>query len=66
MYVITIDATKCQGDGDCGDVCPVTILSLVEMDGKQITQVTGNPDDCLGCNSCVATCTHEAIAVVET
>ncbi len=65
MYLITIDATNCEGDGDCNDVCPVTILSLVEVDGKKITQVTGNPDDCMGCGSCTATCTHEAITVTE-
>ncbi|MBI4788842.1 MAG: 4Fe-4S binding protein [Chloroflexi bacterium] len=65
MWLITIDPDKCQGDGECGDVCPVTILSVVEVGGKKITQVTGNADDCMGCSSCVATCTHEAITVVE-
>ncbi len=65
MFVITIDATKCQGDGECGDVCPVDILSVQEADGKKITQVTGNPDDCLGCMSCTTTCEHEAITVAE-
>lgn len=65
MYVITIDPDKCQGDGDCNDPCPVTILSVTEVNGKKITVVQGNIDDCLGCMSCVTTCTHEAITVTE-
>ncbi len=65
MYIITIDSDKCQGDGECGDVCPVTILAVVEMNGKKLTIVQGNPDDCMGCGSCVATCKHEAITVQE-
>ncbi len=65
MWVITIDPDKCQGDGDCGETCAVTILSTAEVNGKKIAVVQGNPDDCLGCMSCVTTCQHEAISVVE-
>ncbi len=65
MWVITIDPAKCEGEGDCGNICPVTILSVQEVDGKQITQVTGNPDDCIGCMSCVTECKQEAITVVD-
>ncbi len=65
MYIITIDPDKCQGDGDCGEACPVTILAVVEVNGKKITIVQGNPDDCLGCGSCVATCQNEAVTVQE-
>jgi NAD-dependent dihydropyrimidine dehydrogenase PreA subunit len=65
MYIITIDPDKCQGDGDCGDVCPVKILAVVEVNGKKITIVEGSMDDCMGCNSCTSSCTHEAITVQE-
>ena len=65
MYIITIDPDKCEGDGDCNAVCPVTILALAEVNGKKITIVQGSPDDCMGCDSCVTTCTHEAITVTE-
>lgn len=61
MYVITIDPEKCQGDGDCVEVCPVSILGLVE--GKAV--VTGDPNECLGCESCVSTCPNGAITVQE-
>lgn len=65
MYIITIDPDKCQGDGDCGEVCPVKILAVVEVNGKKITIVEGNVDECMGCGSCTASCTHEAITVQE-
>ena len=65
MYIITIDPDKCEGDGDCNEVCPVTILAVVEVNGKKITVVQGSPDDCMGCDSCVTTCTHDAITVTE-
>jgi NAD-dependent dihydropyrimidine dehydrogenase PreA subunit len=65
MWVITIDTAKCEGDGDCANICPVTILAVQELDGKQVSQVTGSPDDCIGCMSCVTECKQEAITVVE-
>ncbi len=65
MWVITIDATACEGEGDCGNVCPVAILSVMPYNGKQITQVTGSADDCIGCMACVNECQHSAITVVE-
>jgi NAD-dependent dihydropyrimidine dehydrogenase PreA subunit len=65
MYIITIDPDKCQGDGDCNEVCPVTVLGLAEVNGNKITILQGSVDDCLGCGSCAATCTHEAITVTE-
>ncbi len=65
MWVITIDPEKCEGEGDCGNICPVTILGVQEVNGKNISTVTGNPDDCIGCMSCVTECKQEAITVVE-
>ncbi len=61
MYVITIDTSKCLGDGDCVDACPATILSLV--DGK--ASVTGDPNECLGCEACSSNCQGEAITVQD-
>lgn len=61
MYIITIDTTKCQGEGDCVDTCPSSLFSLV--DGK--AQVTGDLNECLGCESCVTTCPGEAITLSE-
>ncbi|RJQ32492.1 MAG: 4Fe-4S dicluster domain-containing protein [Peptococcaceae bacterium] len=61
MYNVTIDVEKCQGCGDCADNCPASILEVV--DGK--AQMTGDPADCLGCETCVASCEHDAITVSE-
>lgn len=65
MYIITVDAEKCQGDGVCVDICPTSILSVGAVAGKQVAVVSGDPEECLGCTSCVVECEHEAIAVVE-
>jgi len=61
MYSIAIDTNKCEGDGDCVESCPVTLLALV--DNKATVQ--GDPNDCLGCMACVTTCKAEAITVQE-
>ena len=61
MYVITIDPDKCQGDGDCVENCPVSILELV--DGK--AAVTGDANECMGCEACVSSCPTGAITVQE-
>ncbi len=61
MYIITIDSEKCQGDGDCVEACPAAILSVV--DGKAV--VSGAVAECLGCEACVTTCPHGAIALQE-
>ena len=65
MWKITIDPTKCEGDGDCVDACPVMILSLTELDSKKITSLSGKEDDCLGCMACTTACQTDAIAVLE-
>ncbi len=65
MWVITIDADKCEGEGDCGSVCPVNILSTAEVNAKTISVVSGSPDDCIGCMACVEGCDQSAITVVE-
>lgn len=61
MYIVTIDPAKCQGDGECVEVCPVSILSMV--DGKAV--MTGDAMECMGCESCSSTCPHGAITVTE-
>ncbi len=65
MYIIKIDITKCEGDGDCVETCPTTIFELQEVEGKKIAVISGNVEDCLGCESCVTICPHEAITLTE-
>lgn len=65
MWKITFDSQKCEGDGDCVDACPVTILSLGEVDNKKTAILSGKEEDCLGCMACTTTCQNDAIAVLE-
>lgn len=65
MWEITIDSAKCEGEGDCGSVCPVNILGVEPFDGKQISVVTGSAEDCIGCMACVNECKQGAIDVAE-
>ncbi|MTI80650.1 MAG: 4Fe-4S dicluster domain-containing protein [Firmicutes bacterium] len=61
MYMVSIDAEKCEGCGECVDACPAAILEMV--DGKAV--VTGSETDCMGCETCVVTCPHEAPVIQE-
>ncbi|MFH1623718.1 MAG: ferredoxin [Pseudomonadota bacterium] len=60
-WVVKVDKEKCDGDGECVDVCPVDVFEIGE-DGKADPV---NEDECLGCESCVETCPKEAITVEE-
>jgi len=59
MWTVTIDLEKCEGCGECVDICPNEVLEL-----KDEKAVVVN-DDCAGCESCVETCPEEAITVEE-
>lgn len=59
MYLVTVNAEKCNGCGECVENCPQDILEVV--DGK--CEVVG--DDCMGCESCVEVCETGAVTVQE-
>jgi NAD-dependent dihydropyrimidine dehydrogenase PreA subunit len=59
-YKITVDESKCIGDGECVDVCPVEVYEL--KNGKAVAV---NMEECLGCESCVEVCDQDAITVEE-
>jgi len=60
-WTVTVDADKCNGCGECVDVCPVEVFEL--QDGKSVVT---NEEECLGCESCVEVCETSAITVEET
>jgi len=53
---VTIDLLRCTGCGNCLPVCPVGVLSLVDM---KCTVADG----CTECGACVDACTFHAIAM---
>jgi NAD-dependent dihydropyrimidine dehydrogenase PreA subunit len=61
MFMVTIDADKCTGCGQCAEMCPAQILAASD----DRVEVIGDPTDCLGCDSCVTVCANEAIRVEE-
>ena len=60
-YNVTVDKEKCDGDGECVDVCPVDVFEL-GSDGKAEPV---NADECIGCESCIEVCPTGAITVEE-
>ena len=59
-YNVTVDPGKCNGDGECVDICPVSVFEM--QNGKSVPV---NADDCLGCESCVEVCPTSAIVIEE-
>jgi len=60
MYRVTVDKSKCDGQGECVDTCPAAVFEM--KDGKSEPV---NMDECLGCESCVEVCPKSAITVKE-
>ncbi len=65
MWNIAINQATCEGEGDCVDVCPVTILSLEEAEAKKVASLTGSAEDCIGCMACVNACPSGSMVVTE-
>jgi NAD-dependent dihydropyrimidine dehydrogenase PreA subunit len=60
MFVVQVDADKCEGCGECADNCPASVLEMV--DGKANVV---NGEDCLGCETCVSVCPSGAVNLQE-
>ncbi|MEW5909435.1 MAG: ferredoxin [Thermodesulfobacteriota bacterium] len=60
-FLVTVDQEKCEGCGECVEVCPVEVYELVDDKSSPV-----NADECLGCESCVEVCEPGAITVEET
>ncbi|NVM25828.1 MAG: 4Fe-4S binding protein [Desulfobacterales bacterium] len=60
VYLIKVEGEKCNGCGQCVDLCPVDVFEV-----KEGRSVPLDPQNCLGCGTCVAVCTTEAIIITE-
>ncbi|TRO61075.1 ferredoxin family protein [Candidatus Bathyarchaeota archaeon] len=60
MPKVTVDKDKCNGDGICVSVCPVSVF---EMQNEKSVPV--NQDACIVCRACETQCPTQAITVEE-
>ncbi len=58
MVWIQIDESKCDGCGECMDICPSAVFDIVDE-----KCVATNIDECVECCSCVEICQSDAIEV---
>ena len=54
--MMQVDLEKCEGCGECLEVCPVEAISLVR--GRAVI----DPDTCLVCEACAQACPQGAIS----
>lgn len=57
--MLYVDSAKCNGCGDCLEVCPTGAIGLV--DGKAVI----NGSECVGCGVCLRVCSEGAIREVR-
>lgn len=62
MVSVKVDTPVCNGCGQCIDICPAHVLSLVETDSREVVSVIAE-DDCTACGACGVKCPEYAIKV---
>lgn len=55
---VTVDREKCNGCGNCVDVCPVQAITMTDMKAAI-------NNDCVECGACVSLCPQGAITQSE-
>ena len=60
MFLVTVDAEKCEGCGECANNCPVAVF---KMENGKCVVVQG--DLCEGCETCISVCPSGAITLKE-
>jgi heterodisulfide reductase subunit A len=63
-YVAVIDLDRCDGSGQCVEICPyedAIALESISMNGSQVRHAVVTPANCSGCGSCVSACPNHAI-----
>jgi heterodisulfide reductase subunit A len=65
-FVARVDATKCNGAGDCVKICPeegAITLHTFNENGNEVQRAVVTPANCTGCGACVGVCPNRAIDV---
>lgn len=60
MYMVSVDAAKCEGCEECANNCPVSVFQMT--DGKA---VVAQGDLCEGCETCTSVCSSGAVTLSE-
>jgi NAD-dependent dihydropyrimidine dehydrogenase PreA subunit len=60
MIMVTVDKNKCDGDGNCVNVCPQAVFKLENGKAEPV-----NMSECINCLTCVENCPQQAITVQE-
>jgi NAD-dependent dihydropyrimidine dehydrogenase PreA subunit len=60
MYLVAVDASKCEGCEECANNCPVSVF---EMQGGKAVAVQA--DLCEGCQTCTSVCSSGAVTLTE-
>ena len=63
MASVKIQETQCTGCGICIDVCPESVLDLLEIKDKKVSTVVDD-EKCFSCRACEVRCPEQAIKVV--
>ena len=65
-FVAAVDAEKCNGSGQCVEVCAydgAIALQTFQENGQEIRRAVVTAANCSGCGACVAVCPNRAIDV---
>ncbi|MBI4822965.1 MAG: 4Fe-4S binding protein [Nitrospirae bacterium] len=60
MYLVSIDAEKCEGCEECVNNCPVSVFQM--QNGKAVVV---QADLCEGCETCTSVCSSGAVTLQE-
>jgi len=65
-FVAHVDAERCEGSGQCVEVCcyeDAIALQTFSVNGHQVQRAVVTPANCTGCGVCVSACPNRAIDV---
>jgi ferredoxin len=60
MYMVSVNAEKCEGCEECVNICPNSVFQMSA--GKSDPHQAG---ECVFCESCIGVCPSSAITITE-